>query len=101
MRVCVSWAGKDNIISYDPRTARKQVKGTLCCFETEFPLSPKPGFVPEYSLGIHLKASSASRLIKMVACAGSEGKRSCSRERLFVKAPLPPRVVAVRSSVWT
>merc|ERR1712083_1259692 len=74
--------------SCDPRTAKKQVNGTLSCLETEFPLLPTPDFIPEYSFGMSLKESTVSWLTETLARGRKEHKRTCRMNYCLAGAPL-------------
>lgn len=52
LHVSVDWKDRDNIIVVDPTTGSRQAKGTLYRMETEFPMPPRRGFAPTYT--VHL-----------------------------------------------
>jgi hypothetical protein len=89
MRVFVSWREKGNIIYCDPRTAKKQVKGTLSSLVTEFPLHPSPCFTPSYSLHMKLKRSYKQKIISKVTSLGKSRRHMASAgEQLCLDSPL-------------
>mmetsp|Transcript_101683 Transcript_101683/g.180266 ORF Transcript_101683/g.180266 Transcript_101683/m.180266 type:complete len:256 (-) Transcript_101683:74-841(-) len=50
LHVSVDWKNKDNIIVHDPASGTSQAKGTLFRMETEFPMPPRRGFAPTYTV---------------------------------------------------
>jgi hypothetical protein len=79
MSVKVSWSEKGNIVYYDPKTAKKTVKGTLSSLMTEFPMQPNALFTPTYSLDFQVNTSYKQKLISKIACATTNhrGRGSC------------------------
>jgi len=87
MRVHVSWREKGNIVHCDPKTAKKQVKGTLSSLATVFPMPPNPCFIPTYSLDMDVKKSYKQRLISGVAYAVKR-QRHRGGDCVYVDSPL-------------
>lgn len=73
MRVSVNFSGKGNIICCKPGSAKTQVKGTLSCLQTEFPLPPEAGYTPTFHLHMTLRGSRTSRFVARVARTCSAG----------------------------
>jgi len=89
MRVRVAWKGCGNIVSCDPKTAKKRVRGTLSHLETQFPLPPDAAFTPAYSVKMKLRRSHTSRLISSVAGCTSPQKPGQNKvERMLLGVPL-------------
>lgn len=87
MRVHVTWTEKGNIIHCDPKTAKKQVKGTLSSLATVFPMPPNPCFIPTYSLDMTVKRSYKEQLISGVVCVAKRQRRR-GGECIYVDSPL-------------
>jgi len=86
LRVGISWGGKGNLVSCDPSTAQKQVKGTISRVETEFSLPPECGFAPEYHVEMELcKGAQTSHFF---GCGAPLEHTDFSHELLILEAPL-------------
>eukprot|EP00929_Paragymnodinium_shiwhaense_P015527 TRINITY_DN123630_c0_g1_i1.p1 TRINITY_DN123630_c0_g1~~TRINITY_DN123630_c0_g1_i1.p1 ORF type:complete len:535 (-),score=70.81 TRINITY_DN123630_c0_g1_i1:133-1737(-) len=70
VHVSLIWKKKHNIVYCNPKTAMREVKGTLSCIEAEFTLPPAAGYAPAYSLQMRLKKSLTKKLVSRIVCGG-------------------------------
>jgi hypothetical protein len=86
MRVRLVWKEKRNIVHCDPKTARKEVRGTLSMLAVDIPMRPSPCFTPVYTLDMKVKRSYKQKMIsKMTPWRNT---RRCSSDNVYVDAPL-------------
>jgi len=88
LRVGISWVGKGNLVSCDPSTAEKQVKGTISRVETEFSLPPERGFAPEYHVQMELCKTQPALQFSVFGYGTEVEEMGSSCERLILEAPL-------------
>mmetsp|Transcript_82494 Transcript_82494/g.231370 ORF Transcript_82494/g.231370 Transcript_82494/m.231370 type:complete len:295 (+) Transcript_82494:113-997(+) len=99
MVVRVSWRGTGNIICCNPRTAKKNISGTLTYVETEFPIPLEGAFRPTYSIRMRLKKSRSSQLMSKVVST-FYGRKRAQLEEVSPHAPLrSPSSVSTSASV--
>lgn len=90
LRVSIFWGARGNLVSYDARTARKEVRGTVSRIETQFGLPPERGFLPEYHVELELCESRViPRFLPFFTCSPQvDIHGDLSFERLCVATPL-------------
>merc|ERR1712066_1147753 len=69
LSACLQWRSNDNIISRDPSTASRIVRGSIFQLETEFPMPPAYGFTPRYLLQVEFKRSFAAQFMQNLVCS--------------------------------
>merc|ERR1719330_1997011 len=86
LRAQLTWRSRGNIVSCNPKTAARKVRGTLFHVETEFPLELGRNFVPTYRFHADLKCSLATRMANALSSALCT--RVTAMETLCPDAPL-------------